>query len=278
MSQDGEFSADGQTLLTGEAVVLDVRPASFILRAAGALVDLVCYLTLFVVTLLGLGIVSQFVPVDDALAQALTICSLVFCIVIVPTVVETLLKGRSVGKLVVGARIVRVDGGAATFRHALIRALTGVIEIYLSAGGIAIIVGLVTTRSQRLGDLLAGTYSQHERVPPHRPNARPLPAELVSWAAVADVARMPDSLSRRIAQFLASADQLSPHARTRIAHELAHEASPFISPLPNVHPERLLEAVAVIRRDRELAALGSARDRLARLGPIHVLPHGFPDR
>ena len=33
------------------------------------------------------------------------------------------------GRLAVGSRIVRIDGGAAGFRHAFIRALVGVIEI-----------------------------------------------------------------------------------------------------------------------------------------------------
>ena len=60
------------------------------------------------------------------------------------------------GRWAVGGRIVRVDGGAAGFRHAFIRAFIGVLEIWLTAGAVAAIVGAFTPRTQRLGDLVAG--------------------------------------------------------------------------------------------------------------------------
>ena len=44
----------------------------------------------------------------------------------VPTVVETLTRGRTLGKLALGLRVVRDDGGPITARHALTRALVGV--------------------------------------------------------------------------------------------------------------------------------------------------------
>ena len=56
------------------------------------------------------------------------------CLVIVPPSSRPLSRGKSLGKLAVGARIVRDDGGATGLRHALIRALAGVVEIYLTIG------------------------------------------------------------------------------------------------------------------------------------------------
>ena len=60
-----------------------------------------------------------------------------FAILIVPMLVETATGGRSLGKLAVGARIVRDDGGAIGLRHAFIRALLGVLEIFMTFGGLA---------------------------------------------------------------------------------------------------------------------------------------------
>src|SRR5690606_38884946 len=128
---------------------------------------------------------------DEATQASIAVGALVFCIVVVPMTVELLTQGRSLGKLAVAARGVRDDGGAIGFRHAFIRALAGVIEICMALRGIATLVGLLDTRARRLGALLAGTYSQHERVSKFTPPVFGVPFELVEWSKTADVARMP---------------------------------------------------------------------------------------
>jgi uncharacterized RDD family membrane protein YckC len=266
-------------LVIGEAVALDVRATGFVLRAAGAIIDILASLALLLLMLLGLGALFAWSPFDSAMGAALGIACVVFAIVIVPMLVEVATAGRSLGRLAVGARIVRDDGGAIGLRHAFIRALTGVLELYLSFGGIAVLVGLLSGRAKRLGDLLAGTDSQHERVPKIVEPVHGVPEPLVGWAAIADVARMPDALSRRIAAFLRQADRLTPATRVRLAAELASEAAPWVSPLPEADPELFLAAVAAVRRDRDYRALMLERERLEHLSPLLTgLPHGFPDR
>jgi uncharacterized RDD family membrane protein YckC len=267
-----------QELITGEAVALDVRPASVILRAAGTIIDWVAYLLLYLLLSL---LVSWLLAdvIDAALGRALMIVGLVFSILIAPMLVETVTGGRSLGKLAIGARVVRDDGGAIQLRHAFIRALVGVIEIYMTFGGLAVTVALLSGKSKRLGDVLAGTYSQHERVPRSADTVYGVPAELASWAATADVAKLPDGLARRIAQFLRQAAKQSPHARQRIAAELAAEASVYVSPIPAVPAEAFLAGVQSLRRDREYAGLLIERGHLDRLHPVlSGRPHDFPDR
>lgn len=272
----GAFAASG-ALVTGEAVSLDVRPASYILRAAGTIIDWLVYmLVIFGCILL---LIATGGGLDSALVQALVILILVFGMVILPTGVELLSRGKSLGKLAVGARIVRDDGGAIGFRHAFIRALVGVLEIFMTVGGIAALTGLLNTRSKRLGDLVAGTYSQHERIPRPEPLALYLAPQLALWAQTADVGRIPDRLSRRIAQFVRQAPQLTSAARHGLSTELAREVSPHVSPLPPVDAETFLVAVAILRRERDAVALVRERERLAALDPVLTgLPHGFPDR
>ena len=272
------FQTPGEReLVTGEAVALDVKPASYILRAAGTAIDwLLSMIVMFVAVLLlfwtGGGL-------DDALARVFTVLIIVFGTVVLPTTVELASRGRSLGKLAVGARIVRDDGGAIGFRHAFIRALVGVLEIYMTIGGIAALTGLLNARSKRLGDLLAGTYSQLERVPRVTPMPLQLPPQLAGWAATADVGRLPDRLSRRIAQYVRQAPSLTPAARVGLSGELAAEAARFVSPLPPVDPETFLLAVSVLRRERDAAALRLEHERLQRLEPVlDGLPHDFPDR
>jgi len=274
----GEDSLIEHELVTGEAVALDVRPASVILRGAGTMIDWVAYVGFFLVMALVISVLFGD-SIDEALAQALAISGLVFALLIVPMLVETLSHGRSLGRWAVGARIVRDDGGATGLRHSFIRALMGVIEIFLTFGGLAVTCALLNSRSKRLGDLLAGTYSQHERVPRFSEPTFVLPPVLASWAATVDVARLPDRLSRRVAQFLRQAHQLTPDTRVRLAEGLAAEVAPFVSPLPAVPAEYLLIGVAEVRRNREYAGHLLERGRLDKLSPVLTgRPHDFPER
>jgi len=266
-------------LITGEAVALDLRPASFVLRAAGTIIDWVTYLGFFILIWVVVIPVFFTVDIESGLIQIFAVSSLVVAIVVVPVTVETLSRGKSLGKLAVGVRIVRDDGGAIGFRHAFIRAMTGVLEIYLTFGGFAAIVGFLGTRSKRLGDLIAGTYSQYERVSRHDKPVFGVPYELQHWAITADVARMPDALARRIAQFLAQAQGLTPVTRDRLSRELATEASVYVSPVPSTNAELFLAAVSAIRREREAAALALEQRGLDALQPILTgMPHQFPNR
>lgn len=252
-------------VLSGEAVAIDVQPVGFLLRALGAVIDMLLGYGVFVLWIfLRLWLLDAGV-LDEATDRIATVAALVVSFVVLPLTVEVASRGRSLGKLAVGGRIVRVDGGAAGFRHAFIRALVGVLEIYLTFGGIAVLAGAFTARSQRLGDLVAGTYSQRVRTPRLETHAPLLPPSLAGWAQVADVARMPDRLARRISQFLVSAPRMMPAARARVAQELLAEASAFVSPMPPAPPEQALIGITVLRRERERRALENADRRAERL-------------
>jgi uncharacterized RDD family membrane protein YckC len=269
--------ADDDRQFTGEAVAVDARAATFVLRGAGLAIDVLA--SYAVVLLLFWALSAAGKVLDAAATAAIQVAIVAIVFVVVPTVVEGLTHGRSLGKLAIGARIVRDDGGAEQLRQAFVRALAGSIEIYLTLGGIAAVVGLLSPRSRRIGDLLAGTYSQLQRMPPPPPPPPPLPPHLAGWAAIADVAALPPRLARRIAEFLRHAATLTRDARTRVATDLAREASPFVSPLPNTDAESFLVAVAALRRDREYAALLGERARVERVEPaLTELPPGFPRR
>ena len=154
-------------LLIGEAVALDVRPAGFILRAGGAAIDVVISVghphraparhrgsrrerphrrgPHRDVQRLGTGAVLRRRAHDRRGGAR---------------------RAGRVGKLAIGARIVRDDGGAIS--HPALRdprAGRRPRDLHDPRRSIAIVTALLNGRSKRLGDLLAGTYSQHERVP-----------------------------------------------------------------------------------------------------------------
>lgn len=266
-------------VLTGEAVALDVQPVAFFLRALGVLIDMLIGVGLFLLFVLLTTWLLSIGALDESVMTIVTIAVLVLVLVAIPTVVETMSRGRSIGKLAVGGRIVRTDGGAAGFRHAFIRAVVGVFELWLTLGAVAALVGAFTPRSQRLGDLMAGTYSERTRTPRLPDTHFGVPPQLVEWAAIADVGRLPERLSRRLAQFAASARNMEPSARARVAASLAGEAASHVSPVPAVDPETLIMGVVAVRRERELRALRLEAARVDALtAATPAAPRGFPER
>jgi uncharacterized RDD family membrane protein YckC len=271
-----DFGAHDE-LVTGEAVALAVRPAGFLLRAISGVIDLAASFALLV----GLIVTLDWLDarLDTAIQTALTVVALVAAVLVFPMTMELATHGRSLGRLAVGARIVRDDGGAAGIRHAFIRALSGVVEIYATLGGLAVIVALLNGRSKRIGDLLAGTFAQAERVPAIAPTTLPMPPALLGWAQLADVAALPDALARRVSAFLAHQSKLSVPARMGLSGQLARETAPYVHPLPPVDALTFLYGVSALRRDRELRALDAEARRLAALTPtLARRPNGFPSR
>jgi uncharacterized RDD family membrane protein YckC len=263
------------SIITGEAVVLELRPASFAARSLGLLLDVLVNVVLLVTILIfGSSVMGE---IDEAAARTLTLVSVVFCFVIVPVAIETMTRGLSLGKLAAGLRIVRDDGGAIRFRHAVIRGLTGFLEIYMTFGGLAIAVALFNDKSKRLGDILAGTYSLRRRVPAEPALALFVPPHLRSWVAMADIGRIPDGSARRAVQFMRQAGRMAPASRIGMAASLATEIAEHVAPAPppGTYPEDYLAAVLAERREREMSRLLTARERSSRMGErLHRLPYG----
>ena len=262
-------------IITGEAVVLELRPASFAARALGLAIDVVVHVVLLVVLMIGLSAAGA--DLDPAAARALGLAAVVFSLVVMPVAVETLSRGRSLGKLATGLRVVRDDGGAIRFRHAVIRGLTGFLEIYLTFGGLALAVALFNDRSRRLGDLLAGTWSVRSRVPAEESARVFVPPHLQSWAAVADIGRIPDATARRAARFIRQAGRMAPLSRAGMAQEIAAELSAHVAPAPppGTSPDDYLAAVVAERRNREFARMSTSRRRNTDTGHrLERLPFG----
>ncbi len=269
-------------LVTGEAVLLDLHPTSFATRAGAILIDLVVAAVVLLVLfflLTGVAFTSAFSG-DFALAEALVLLIQVAVVVAVPLTIETLTRGRSLGKIALGIRVVRDDGGPIRFRQAMIRALSGVGELWMSFGSIALISSLTNEKGKRLGDMLAGTYVVRERSLGLVDLRVEMPQELAHWARAADIGRLPDGLAMSLRQFLSQSDKLHPGSRQRVGTSLAGETAQWVSPLPpaGTHPERFMAAVLAERRDRELARL--TREQAAakrRETVLHRLPHGLSD-
>jgi len=257
---DGEGLSLPPELITGEAVALELRTASFATRALAYALDLSVTVLLLVIGYI--AVAWSFPGADPAAASALSLATTVGALVGVPVTVETLTRGRSAGKIAAGLRVVRDDGGSIRFRQALVRGILGVVELVLSMGSIALITSLSNPRGKRMGDLLAGTHVVRQRAAVPQP-APVMPPELRTWAAGTDLGRIPDPLASAARQFLGRAHQLHPGSRQRLGEELARLLSGYVAPAPppGAGPERFLAAVLVERRNRDLIRLLQEQQR-----------------
>ena len=266
-----------QGILTGEGVLLETRPAAFASRMLGGLIDAAAYVA---GTLLVLMVVGVLGGGSDYSAAIFSVLTLVVVLVVAPVTIETLTRGRSLGKLAMGMRIVRDDGGPITVRHALVRALVGVVELWGTSGVVAIIASAVHPRGKRLGDMLAGTYSARVRGRRTPVVTVAMPPYLHAWADSADIARLPDGLALAVRQFLGRARTLHPASRVELGTRLTAQVQAYVRPLPpaGVHPEDFLAAVVAERRSRELAAEYRRQARAtADAALLTRLPHAIPD-
>jgi uncharacterized RDD family membrane protein YckC len=252
-------------LVTGEAVALDLPAATVFARLASGLLDVAATLVLgFVLVFLAVVVSAH---ADAALQGVAVICWLVVTFLVYPTVVETMTRGRSPGKLAFGLRVVRDDGGTVTGQQSFVRALIGIVEIYVLLGGPAVISSMVSSKGKRIGDHAAGTYVVRDRAQLTLPPPTPMPHALRAWAASADVRTPPVELVLAARAYLSRLPSLDPATRQRLGDTLATRLTPYVAPPPPAGTTSwdFLAAVLASRRDRDLARLHrdeSLRSRL----------------
>src|SRR4051812_50057979 len=100
---------------------------------------------------------------DAAVSAAVGVVAVVAVFVGLPVTVETLTRGRSLGKLAAGLRVVRDDGGPLRVRHALVRGLLAGVEIFATLGRVALITPLLNPRGKRPRGPLPGTVGLRGR-------------------------------------------------------------------------------------------------------------------
>lgn len=243
-----------EPVVTGDAVVLDVQIAQLPVRAVSAIIDITVVLIGYVVAvaLWSLTLTS----LDEAASVAVLLLFTVLVAVGYPLIFETVTRGRTLGKMALGLRVVSDDGSPERFRQALFRALAGYVEIYMLVGGPAVLCSLASPKGKRLGDIFAGTVVISERVP-QLAAPPPMPPQLAWWASSLQLSGLRTETAELARQFLARSSQLEPRLRDEMAHRIATEVVAQISPPPppGAPPQLVLAAVLAERHRRELARL-----------------------
>lgn len=70
---------------------------------------------------------------------------------------ESVLEGQTIGKRIMQVKVVKIDGFQASFSDYIIRWIFRIIDLQIFSAIIGLIVILFNSKSQRLGDMAAGT-------------------------------------------------------------------------------------------------------------------------
>lgn len=245
-------------MVTGDAVVLDVQIAQLPVRALAALIDLLVMGTGYLVALLLWAAAAP--RFDEAFTSAIMVIFTVAVVVGYPLAMEMATRGRSLGKMVMGLRVVADDGGPERFRQALFRALAAVVEIWMFLGSPAVICSLLSAKGKRIGDIFAGTVVISERGP-KSPGPPVMPPALAWWAQSLDLSGLGPQQAEMARQYLARASELTPAVRDEMGYRVAAEVISRISPPPpaGTPPQQVLAAVLAERHRRELLRLQPTR-------------------
>ncbi len=249
----------GRGIVTPQGVVLDLETAGIGYRGAARLIDTIVVVIAIIITSVLIDFSGQLVGETTAFVLQRVMGFLI--LFFYPIIAETYFRGRTVGKLAIGLRVVSLEAGAIGFREAFIRSLFQLVDFILTFGALALLTGMFTARSQRLGDIAAGTFVIVDpRVAPHLP-AVPFTPPMGTEHIVAnmDVRKLSPKQERVIRSYLLRVAELSAPARSSLGQQIADSTARHLGHEGRLglDPERYLVAVLAARqlRDGGLAEL-----------------------
>jgi uncharacterized RDD family membrane protein YckC len=167
---------------------------------------------------------------------------------------EWLGNGQTIGKRMFGLRVIADDGAPAGFTAVLVRNLVRVVDFLPGFYGVGLLAIVVSSRSQRLGDLAAGTFVVRAPRPQLDYFSLRTVTPLGAGAQVA-VRALPGEAQRLVREFVAREGKLAPDHRARVAKQLAERLRPYATDVdPGLNDVELIRAIA-----RSLRASGGER-------------------
>jgi len=148
---------------TPENIILNAELAGFGTRCIAAIID---YLILLVFILVASSLYLQAVPVRDRTETGvLAVIALIQFVIIsfYHLILELFWNGQTIGKRIVGTRVVQANGLPLTASGAIIRNLVRLFDFLPVFYGIGLITMFVSNQTQRLGDMAARTIVIREQ-------------------------------------------------------------------------------------------------------------------
>ena len=145
---------------TTQNVIINFSAASVGERIGGYFIDLLCKIAYgFIIYLIFFYLLSLNLIIEklDQWSQMAIYMIFALPIIFYSLMIEYFFEGQTVGKKIFKTKVVKIDGYQASFGEYLIRWLFRIIDITFVFGIIGLITMVVNSKTQRLGDISAGT-------------------------------------------------------------------------------------------------------------------------
>ncbi|MBA3971750.1 MAG: RDD family protein, partial [Bacteroidetes bacterium] len=143
---------DNIKIQTTQNVDIEYELASIGDRILATLLDYVFFIAYFVLLLIIAGFTKGLFFESIAV-----IIILVLPVFLYDLLCEMFFQGKSLGKMIMKIKVVKLDGTQAGFGAYMLRWLLRIIDTKLFSGGVALIAIIVNGKGQRIGDMAAGT-------------------------------------------------------------------------------------------------------------------------
>ncbi len=142
---------DNVQIATSQNVAINYRLAGITDRIAAYLIDsLIVGAALFLMAFITLVVTHQ--------GSSMWMWAILWLAAFLyPLICEISMNGQTIGKKSMNIRVVKLDGSQATTSAYVLRWLFLLLDVVLTSGGLALLCIAFTQRSQRVGDLVAGT-------------------------------------------------------------------------------------------------------------------------
>lgn len=148
------------TINTTQNVNINFMAASLGQRILAFLVDVLIQISYIIAvfwlffSVLGL---DDIMDTWDDWSRGAVIILMMLPIIFYTIVQESIFEGQTFGKRLLKLKVVKIDGYQASFGDYLIRWLFRIIDVFSNTGLVALVSIIVSKKSQRLGDISAGT-------------------------------------------------------------------------------------------------------------------------
>lgn len=166
MSARVETAVPAKTIRTEQVKIVDFDierlKAPFLLRCGAILIDYILIVSVPVISL----VLGRFFEYDGAklLNSEVSNAGWLIMILLVLTnfIIFPMFSGQSIGKILTGLRIVRINGDAPSFSRLLVRHLIGYPLTFLTLG-LGFLLSVLNHNGRALHDFLAGTIVVYGR-------------------------------------------------------------------------------------------------------------------
>jgi uncharacterized RDD family membrane protein YckC len=159
-------------------------------------------------------------------------------------ILELLWQGQTVGKRLMGLRVIRTNGTAIGFSESAVRNLLRLLDALPAFNAVGALFIFFSRHCQRVGDFAAGTLVVRERLAPLPEKKSPAG---VRTRELGDLAALRARLSPQeisvVERFVERRHELAPEVRYRLAEQIAARLRAHEPSLADLGPEEVVEKV-----------------------------------